>query len=145
MNFIEDEIPSENKSVNCVKSLEITNSNKLLSDKGKVRLSDVESFRNYGANEHRSSQKHDLYRPVMQSNCKNRNLDDGQRIRLSSLNPRVNRMSECQNSRKKRRTLESKNILTYLWKNLESKEKENISFRDWYDKFCKELSLLHED
>ena len=41
MNYIENEIPSDNESVNSVKSLKITNSNKLLTDKGKAKVSDV--------------------------------------------------------------------------------------------------------
>ena len=41
MNYVEDEIPSENDSANSVKSLKITNLNKLLTDKGRVRDSDV--------------------------------------------------------------------------------------------------------
>ena len=130
MNFIEDEIPSDNESVNSVKSLKIKHSNKLLNDKGSVRLSDAELFKIYLADEHLQPLIYDSSYAALKSNCEKQVLDHKPKISSFKLNPNKSRVSGFKHSCKKQKVMDSRDILANLWKELENKHNnshENIS------------------
>ena len=130
MNFIEEEIPSDNDPVNCLKSLKIKHSDKLLNDKGNVRLSDAERFKTYRANEHLQPLQNDPPYSDILSNYENLVLDYQSKISPFKRNPNENRASGLKNSHKKQKVMDSTDILANLWKAQENKDyirEENIS------------------
>ena len=130
MNFIEDEIPSDNESVNSVKSLKIKNLNKLLNEKGNSRLNDAELFITYRTNEHLQPLLYNSSHAALKSNCEKQVLDNKPQISSFKLNPNINRVSGFKHSCKKQKVMDSRDILANLWKELENKHNnshENIS------------------
>ena len=121
MKYIEEEVPSENESANSVKSMKVFNSNKLVIDKGNVRLSDVESFRSNQENFNALTFLHKSCHHEKRSDDVNKSLEDMPKISLIKPIPIIKRMSGTKNLNRKIEIMDSIDILANLWKKSQNK------------------------